>query len=168
MRIIATILVVIYAFTGNAMANQPVLDSEQKDWKVFTLKQGSDTVCYITSSPKNQAGNFRRRGEPYVLVTYQGNDLAEVSVSSGYPYKKGSFVKVTIDDKTSEDMFTSSQTPAIAWAKDREADTTLIAHMKKGLTLKAKGYSRIGTYSEDTYSLSGFTKAHDRMKALCQ
>ncbi len=40
--------------------------------------------------------------------------------------------------------------------------------MKRGSRMMVKGTSQLGTYSIDTYSLSGSTAAYNKMKGLCQ
>jgi len=144
------------------------LDSEHKYWSVFKMKQNGKNVCYITSTPKSEAGNYTRRGEPYLLVTYRGNGVSEVSASSGYPYKPDSDVKVTIDKKHKISLFTSSDTPKIAWANNAAEDKKLVQLMKKGNSIKVHAISKKNTYSKDTYSLFGFSKAFNRMKSACK
>jgi len=151
-----------------ALSNAQTLDSEHKYWSVFTMKQQGKKVCYITSTPKTEAGNYTRRGEPYILVTYRGNGVSEVSTSSGYPYKPGSDVKVTIDKKNKVSLFTSNDTPKIAWANSAKDDAKLVKLMKKGNSILVHATSKKNTYSKDTYSLFGFSKAYNRMKAACK
>ncbi len=144
------------------------LDSEFKDWAVFSLQQDGQKVCYMTSATTRESGNYKRRGKPYLLVTYRGREIAEVSVSSGYPYKTGSKVTLKVDGRTNFQLFTTDETPKIAWAKDSAEDASIIQRFIKGNRVTAKGYSKLGTYSLDTYSLLGFTKAYNRMKTLCK
>ena len=54
-----------------------------------------------------------------------------------------------------------------AWFKTDEYDATAIEKMKKGYKLVLRGTSKIGTYSIDTYSLSGFTDAYNKITGLC-
>ncbi len=166
MRILLPLLFFIAVSMPTSVLAQK-LDSEHKAWSVFSLKQSGEKICYITSSPSSKKGNYKKRSEPYLLVTYRGNGVAEVSVFAGYPYKNKSKVAVTIDKKKKFSLFTASETPKIAWAKDAAQDKKLIRAMKKGSTFLAKAKSKIGSYSQDTYSLSGFTKAYSRMQKLC-
>jgi invasion protein IalB len=136
------------------------LDSTHKDWSVFT-HQGS---CYLASAPTKQTGNYKSRGEPYVLVVFRAQDRDEINVSSGYPYRSGSTVEAKIDGKAHK-LFTKGEN---AWAYDAKQDNAMVAAMQKGSRLTIRGTSQRGTWSEDSYSLSGFTAAHKRMKALCK
>ncbi len=145
-----------------AVAQQ--LQMTSGDWRVFTYRQDGKNVCYIASVPVKKTGNYSKRDEPFALVTYRNATTDEVSVSSGYPYKGGSEATVMIDGKKFG-LFTKGER---GWAKDESADRSLIAAMTKGNSMKVKGTSPKGTFSEDGYSLKGFTAAHGKMKALCK
>lgn len=140
------------------------LDSTHGKWAVYTMTQGGKKVCYIASAPIREGGNWNNRGERYLLVTHRNKSVDEVSVSSGYPYKIKSEVELVIDGSKKYKMFTQGE---LAWAYDQKTDEKIINDMKKGANLTAKGYSRLGTYSIDTYSLMGITAAYNRMKQLC-
>lgn len=146
---------------SDARAQQ--LDSTHKNWKVFSAQQSTGTLCYIASEPTRQTGNYRSRGEPYVWIAARSHAVDEVSVSSGFPYKAKTEVKVTVGSKTHQ-LFAQGDT---AWAKDETTDKALIAAMKKGSSMTVQGTSERGTFAKDTYSLSGFSAAYNRMKALC-
>jgi invasion protein IalB len=165
MRIFLTFLVA--SFIPLSLQAQQ-LDNIYNDWSVFTLQQRGEKICYIASAPIRKSGNYRKRGEPYLLVTHRSKKVDEVSTSSGYPYAKNSKVKVLLDGTKNYALFTSAEVPEVAWARDTTQDKTIVDNMKKGSVLTVRGTSRIGTYSEDRYSLMGFTKAHQRMKALCK
>ena len=166
MRTLVGLLLVLFMSTGSASAQQ--VDNVYKDWTVFTLNQKGKKVCYIASSPTSKTGNYRRRGEPYLLVTHRDATTDEVSTSSGYPYKINSEVKVTVDGKHKFGFFTSNDIPKVAWTRNSTDDKALVEKMIKGVKLKVRGESRLNTYSLDSYSLLGFTSAYKRMKALCK
>lgn len=131
-----------------------------RDWSVFK----HDGSCYIGSAPIRQSGNYANRGQPYVLVVKRGNDMFEVNVSSGYPYKTGEDVIVTIGLKRFE-LFTQDDT---AWAYDEMKDRAMIDAMKAGNEMQVKGQSQKGTHSADSYSLIGFTAAFNFLKGQCK
>jgi len=145
-------------------ASAQKLENVYKDWNVFTMKQGGKKTCYIASAPTKKEGNYNKRGEPYILVTHRSSNVDEVSISSGYPYKRKSEVTVSVDKNSAIKLFTKDD---LAWAYNAKDDSKLVGQMKKGYKLQAKGTSQLGTYSVDTYSLSGFTAAYNRMKRLC-
>lgn len=165
MRFFPIIFLIVTIFPTISYAEK--VESNFDDWNVYSVMQDGEKICYLTSYPKKKTGNYKKRGNPYFLVTYRGNGISEVSVYSGYPYKSKSMVELDIDDKHKHELFTSQETPKMAWAKDAEEDKTIILEMKKGIKLQAKAYSRLNSYSLDSYSLRGFTKAFDKMKELC-
>ncbi len=150
------------ALAGTANAQEFI--STHGDWSVFTINSGGGKTCYIASAPVKNTGNFSKRGDPYAMITHRSADVDEVSVSSGYPYKDGSKVSVEIDGQKQE-FFTKGE---LAWAYDAKQDGDVVNAMKRGSRMMVKGTSQLGTYSIDTYSLSGSTAAYNKMKGLCQ
>lgn len=159
------ILVISLVLSGIANnANAQVKDKTFKNWTVYITKIQDKKVCYTVSFPISKSGNYKKRDEPYFMVTYLGNDIAEVSTSSGYKYKKGSKIELTMGNKKLL-MFATNE---LAWAKDSYADKDFISLMKKQNILRVRGHSIIGSYSVDKYSLNGFTASYNRMKKVCQ
>ncbi len=137
-----------------------------RDWGLFTYEDGDRELCFITSEPKQQDGNYERRGPPAVLVTRLPSepDLDEVSVQAGYTFEDGSDVQVVVDGEERFSLFTKGE---YAWTRGPEDDDALIAEMKAGLEMTVRGTSTLGTYSLDTYSLLGFTAAYNAMDRTC-
>jgi Invasion associated locus B (IalB) protein len=140
------------------------LHNTVRDWRVFSTMQGGAKMCYIASMPVEESGSYRSRGKPFMIVTHRSATLDEVSVSSGYPYREGKDVSVTIGKHT-HPLFAQGER---AWAKDSKTDMLMVDRMKEGSRLSVKGTSKLGTYSIDTYSLSGFSAAYSSMKSLCR
>lgn len=157
---IACLLVLLCAPSAFA---QQLLESSG-DWRIFSAPMDGRTVCYTASVPTAKAGNYSKRDEPFLMVTGRSAGTDEVSVSSGFGYKEASEVTLNVEGRAFA-LFTSGDR---AWAADTKQDNQLIAAMIKGSTLTARGTSPRGTFALDTYSLKGFTKAHQRMKALCR
>jgi invasion protein IalB len=137
------------------------------DWELYRITEGGQKVCFITSPIESEKGTFKNRGTPHILVSYRGS-AAEVSVSSGYPYKKDSFVDVQIDKGDKLDFFTSDKTPKTAWAKDAKSDADVIQKMRKGSKVVITGTSSRNTTSTDTYSLKGFSAAYNGLLNSCK
>ncbi len=167
LRFFLTIAAVLLA-SSSLPANAQEIKGEFKDWAVFTATESGNRVCYITSNPTKKTGNYRIRGDVYMLVTYRQLGTPEVSIDTGFPYKRSSEVAFVIDGIKTFKFFTSAQTPQMAWAKDEQMDRTVIEAMKRGGRVSTKGTSERGTYAQDTYSLKGFTAAYNKMVALCQ
>ena len=136
-----------------------------KDWSAHLFAEKKGKVCYMFSRPKKSEGNYTKRGDAYVQVTHRTSDKTrnEVSVTAGYPYKKGSEVAMIIDGKTFP-LFTADDT---AWGGDTNVDNALVTAMKAGSSMVVQGTSARGTRTTDTYSLSGFTAAHTAIDKAC-
>lgn len=158
MKKIISLVAILISTSISASASN--LDSTHSDWKVYTDGKG---ICYIASQPVKEDGNWKKRGQPYVLVNSKGQK-DEINVSSGYPYKKGPDVELKVDSK----LFSLFSQNENAWAKTSNADAAIVQWMKRGANLTVKGVSGRGTYSVDTYSLKGVTAAYKRMKELCK
>ncbi len=147
----------------------PEFLAEHKAWKAYSHVQNGEKVCYIYSEPIAKKGNYTRRGNPYVMVTrmvrrQDDGTIEEVSVTSGYPYKNGTNVRVRIDGKDYPFGLIHDEH---AWADDEADDKTLVRAMRKGAKMTVRGTSRKDTYSLDTYSLLGFTKARQAIGKAC-
>ena len=140
--------------------------AENSNWKSHSYVSDGSKVCYMHAKPAKSTGNWTLRGAPNVMVTRrQGSGTTEeVSVTSGYPYKEETPVRVTIDGRRYKfDLLHEEH----AWVTDESADATVVKAMIRGRELKVRGVSRKDTFSEDTYSLIGFTKIHDAIARAC-
>ena len=140
--------------------------AENANWKSHSYVSDGSKVCYMHAKPQKSTGNYKRRGAPNIMVTRrQGSRTTEeVSVTSGYPYPEGKAVRVTIDGRRFDFDLTHGEH---AWVSDEEADATVVKAMIRGRELKVRGVSLKNTYSEDSYSLIGFTKIHDAIVRAC-
>jgi hypothetical protein len=119
----------------------------------------------MASQPQKEEGDYTQRGEVYAMVTHrpaQGTQNV-VSFVIGYPFKEDSRVNVSIDGKGFT-LFTHKDT---AWAPDKETDRALVQAMRAGRTMIVKGVSARDTETTDTYSLLGFTAAHNTVNKAC-
>lgn len=140
--------------------------AENGAWKAYTYVENGSTVCYMYTEPAKEEGNYTRRGEPNVMVTRRkaSRTTEEVSVTSGYPYRKGEPVRVKIDGGAFEfDLIHEEH----AWASDAGADAKLVKAMIRGAKMTVRGVSQKGTYSLDSYSLMGFSKTRDAIVQTC-
>lgn len=135
-------------------------------WNVIRYVEGASSHCYIHAAPVKETGNYARRGDAYVLVIHGPGQGAsdQVSLSSGYPYKEGSEVEVTIGSLTFN-LFIRGEK---AWTRTPDDDRALIQAMIKEREMTVRGTSWKDTYSLDTYSLIGFTRAHQEIATGCE
>lgn len=164
-RLLAAVLVAGGLFAGQpASAQQPTFVGSFRDWNVYTATVDGRFNCYIASVPKQEEGSYQRRDPAALLVTrVRGSSNDEVSVRSGYPYGQNSTVALQIGNQR-WDLFTQGET---AWASTSDEDRAIIASMRAGSDLTARGTSQRNTYSLDTYSLLGFTAAYQEMVETC-
>ncbi len=135
-------------------------------WSAYTYKEGGKLTCYMYSQPTKKEGNYKKRGDPHIMVTRRrGSDVVEeVSVTSGYPYKEKTKIKLKIDGRNIQFGIVQDEH---AWADDAKEDKAVVKAMKRGSKLTVRGTSRKDTYSLDTYSLKGFTKTHKAIVKAC-
>ena len=162
-----SVLTLLFSFNiGNAVndATLPSLEAIYGEWKVFTIEQDGQMVCYATSTPKDLSGNHRDDRDPYVMVSIFGKVRQEISIASGYFYRPNSIVSVSIDG-IQERFIAESDT--LAWPEKHGTDKRIIKEMLSGFKLLVFAESSASTYSVDTYSLSGFKKAYNKIIELC-
>jgi len=151
--------------TANAAA--PKLLGTHKDWSALMLVQGGEKQCYMVSEPKAKSPKGVRRGKVYLMVTHwPAREITnEVSIVTGYPYKKGSEVKATIRKSKTFTLFTSEDR---AWANNAKEDQAMVKALKAGASVTATGTSVRDTVTKDTYSLRGFTAAYRAISKACK
>ena len=152
---------------GVPRAANPTPIDKFGDWVAQTYDDNGKMLCYATSAPKKQAGNFKSRGNPYIAVTHapQSGVRDQVSYIAGYEFKANSEVQLTVGGQS---FALSVLQKDRAWAKDAETDKALVGAMRKGNTLTIKGISARGTDITDTYSLMGFSKAYQAIGNACK
>ena len=156
MKIILKFLLVLYValpITLNAL--------EVGKWSF----KKADEYCYIGSlATETDLPSDKKRGDFYVLVYKNiGNSDTVVQIEAGYSYKVPSDIIISID-KGEYKFYTTEELPTAAWT---EKDSKVIFAMKKGLELKVTGQSSRGTITNDTYTLNGFTAAHNKLINDC-
>ncbi len=137
-----------------------------KVWSAMSFTEDDKTVCMIWSQPEKAEGEYKKRGEVFVFVTHRPSDreMNKVSFETGYTFKGSSEVRVTIDGKAYT-LYTDGST---AWSNNGEDDSRMVKAMRAGHTMIMEGTSSRGTKTRDTYSLGGFTAAHNAINKACK
>lgn len=150
---------------GPALAAEAKLLAAHGDWEAYVFSEKRGKVCYMASLPKKRDGGPKGRGETFVTVTHRPGEKSTdvVSVTAGYAYKKDSAAELDIDG-AAEKLFTAGDG---AWASDAKTDKALVGAMIRGRVMTVRGIPAKGAASADTYSLSGFTAAHDEIGKAC-
>ncbi|MBI4032055.1 MAG: hypothetical protein HY370_10300 [Proteobacteria bacterium] len=151
--------------TPQAMADEPRLIETSGDWSAYVFMEEGKKVCYMASQPKKAEGDYTRRGDIFALITHRpGESTKDVfSYITGYSYKPGSDVTVTIDSN----KFTLFSQDDTAWASDASTDGKISQSIRKGSKMVVKGMSSRGTQTTDTFSLKGSGSAHDAISKEC-
>ena len=162
------LLLTIGLFLGIAT---PVIAADKslgsfKVWSAMSFAEDDKTVCMMWSQPERAEGKYKKRGEIFVFVTHRpgDNELNKVSFETGYTFKGSSEVRVTIDGKAYT-LYTDGST---AWSYNSKDDSRMVKAMRAGRTMMMEGTSSRGTKTRDTYSLSGFTAAHNAINKACK
>jgi hypothetical protein len=156
----------ITAAAGPAAAQEFKQTGSFGSWETYSGAEKKAAVCYMGSEPRKAKGKYKRRGQTLVVITHRPAEKSVnvVNIQAGYTYLKDSPVQLTIDGAVYE-MFTDGGN---AWAADAKSDAALVRAMRAGSTLIVQGMSSRGTVTTDTYSLSGFSKAHNTMNRACK
>ncbi len=157
-------LLVLAAAPG-ALAAGPRQLGVFQAWSAHLIADGKQRTCYIYGVPGLSRGKYTRRGPTYLQVTHRTANKSrnEVSLAAGYGYKDGSEVTLDIDGRKFK-MFTQGDG---AWTRNAKQDAALVAAMRAGKSMILRGVSSRGTRTTDTYSLKGFTAAHNAIGKAC-
>ena len=154
----------VSAATTVSAADKPL--GTFKDWSAMSFTEDDHTVCMMWSQPEKAEGKYKKRGEIFVFVTHRPRDreMNKVSFETGYTFKDKSEVRVTIDGRAYT-LYTDGST---AWSQDTKDDARMVKAMRAGNKMVMEGTSSRGTNTRDTYSLSGFTAAHNAINKACK
>ena len=121
----------------------------------------------MAEQPKKSDGvtSKTHRGEVFALITNRPAEGSRnvFSYITGYGYKAGSDVTVTID-KQHFTLFTQDDT---AWAPDGVTDNKIADAIRKGTAMTVKGTSTHGTETVDHFLLAGASAAAKAINAAC-
>lgn len=135
------------------------------DWHAFRYTENGNPVCYMVSRPKSEEGDYTQRGDVYAMVTHRPaeGETNAFSVITGYTYREGSTVEVSIDGEETFSLYTGGEN---AWSYP-EDQSAMIAAMRAGVDMVVVGTSSRGTRTTDTYSLLGFTATKQAIDSAC-
>lgn len=151
---------------ASVAAEEDVTLGTFKAWTAMRYAESGKPACMMWSQPEKSEGKYTKRGEVFVFVTHGPDDrrFDRVSFETGYTFKKGSEVSVAIKD----DNFKLHTDGSTAWNLDQKEDARLVKAMRLGKTMVVQGRSSRDTLTRDTYSLLGFTAAHNAINRACK
>jgi hypothetical protein len=192
LNLIRSIVILSLLINFSGASDKPKLVSTFSNWSVHTWMEDGQKVCVIASNPVEKYGNYTRRSTPYVWVRHISKNIDEVSLTTGYTYKKNTVPELSTyklssglksvknqiienakngrcsaigeDNSYIFDVTENEQ----SWVKNVDHDEQIIKEIREGNYFIITGYSPKGTCSTDIYSAIGFTKAYNQMKDLCK
>lgn len=137
------------------------------DWYAFTQGEGKDKLCYMIAAPTLSLGEIEGRGGVGAMVTHQtgGKVRDQISVALGFEPHKTKYTKAKVDK--GGNVLMRLVDGDRAWIREASVDQQLVTKMKSGDNLIVTGMSSKGVATQDTYSLSGFTKAYEAINKAC-
>lgn len=161
-KLIIIIFIMSLAFNKTAIADDDSSESF-KNWHFYVDEKEDSKICYIYSVPQDSQGNYRERNNPYFLVKNIENSNPEITISSGFMYKKSSEVEISLKNKKFN-IFTFEN---LAWAYNMNQDLDIIKEIKKNNFLEIYAINKYGRYAKDSYSLEGFDLAYNKIVQFC-
>jgi hypothetical protein len=174
--------------TGEAA--KPALVATFGDWNVFVGEVGKGRICYTLAQPKSREPASLKRDPGYAFISdrpaegvrnevsfIMGFDIATApdaaeskpdakpaSKSAAKPKTSAAPAPVALVDQAAFEMLPKGGN---LWVKNAAKESALIAEMRKGAKLVIKASSLKGRQSIDTYSLTGFGQALERLQKEC-
>ncbi len=177
-------------------AGKPNLIASFGDWNVFVGQAGKGRICYTLAQPKAREPDSLKRDPGYAFISDRPAEGVrnEVSFIMGFDISGGTESDAKTDAKPAakpgaklakskaegksksipapvatvgEQSFDLLPKGGDLWVKNAARESALIAEMKKGVTLEVKAASIKGDESTDSYSLSGFSQAMERLQKEC-
>jgi Invasion associated locus B (IalB) protein len=138
-----------------ALAQAPKLIKQNSDWSAFSAVVDGGKTCYILSVPKEKQPSDKDHGDVFFMLAYHAGDGSSLQpqFKAGYEFKDNSKVTLTIDGKKYM-MFTRGDS---AWLENPAEESAVVESMRSGKTMSLSAFSRRGTQTSYTYSLSGVT-----------
>jgi invasion protein IalB len=156
---------------------KPSLVATFGDWNVFVGEVGKGRICYTLAQPKTREPASLTRDAGYAFISDRPSEGVrnEISFIMGFDISAGSksdaktktsaaTAPVALVDTASFDMLPKGGN---LWVKNAAKESALINEMRKGAKLVIKAASLRGHQSVDTYSLTGFGQAMERLQKEC-
>jgi invasion protein IalB len=149
-----------------AMAQTPMLISEERDWKAISADGQRGKTCYAISKPTKMEPSTLNHGEVFFFIsTRPGDKVAnEPSLQVGYNLKEGTPVVAEIDG-AKFNMFARADG---AWLQNAADEPKLVAALRTGRSLIVNGTSGRGNATKYTFSLAGVTAALEAVSKTCK
>ena len=159
------LIVAALILLANPAAADTKLVATFNSWSFYAHEEGQTPLCFAVGSPQSVEPAGARRDPAFFYISAWPRDgiRSEVSIKVGYPLRKGSEVTATIGS----DIFKLFASDERAYVNDPFDELKLIEAMKKGSTMVVQATSERGTATNDTYTLSGVSRAVQSLTTNC-
>ena len=140
------------------------------NWTAYSSGSGSSLTCFALSKPRASRPATAKRAAIYLMVSDWPSRKAKGEAQIVYGYQaseKGAAALGVGGDKFTFFMRNNGKEGS-AWLHQLGENEKLISAMQDGVSAVASGVSSKGTKTTDTYSLSGFKDALEKIHAVCQ
>lgn len=162
LRRIALIAAVLAAAgTAPALADDAKKLASVGNWEAYAYTEGGAKVCYAAA--RADKPREKDRAGTAIAVTHRPKSPSEVSLLASYGFKKDSDAEIQIGGMK-HTFFTKGSS---AWAKDAQADKSIVAAMAKGKEVLVKAQPAKGAAITDSISLKGFAEALAAIDKAC-
>lgn len=136
-------------------------------WEVFKATEDGHPICYMTATPSHSQGKYTKRGDVFIMITHRPylKSYFSVSIDAGYPIHRSHKMKLIINSKTHTFDLIQGDTAWFSQATTDKDVATAVAKSKGDII--AKGTSKRGTATTDTFSSNGTLSALRRMSRAC-
>ena len=159
MKHVASILAaaIVSCWAGASLAQSVRLIGEFRDWTAYSASEGTGSLCFIASQPKEVTPTPDGYTEAYLyLVNRPSEGLRnEFNLVAGYTFAPDSAATATIGGQSFA-LFTESDA---AWLLDASQGESLAGAIRAGATLTIEGTTARGIRVTQIFSLSGATAA---------
>lgn len=135
-------------------------------WAAYSNNSGKRLTCFVVSQPTVTLPKNVNRDPVFFMITHWPREKTyhQISIITGYPYKKGSVATVSIG----ADKFNLYTMKDGGWVEHHSTEIRMVRAMKTGAKMMVKGTSWKGTVTTDTYSLAGITAALGQLQKECK
>ena len=144
---------------------QEVAQARYKDWAVYTLDTGGDTICFATTQADDKAPKDVDHGDVHFYVSNwkSGVRRGQPSLRVGFELRPD----LAPTARVSRQSWTLYAAGNEAFALDAD-DPNIVSALRRGSELRVEAVSARGTAVTYHFSLSGSAAAIDRAAALCR
>jgi hypothetical protein len=165
LRAVSIASVLVVAVSSAATAQSVRLIGEYRDWSAYSAVEGTDTICFAMSKPREVVPTPDGLTDAYLYLTHRPaeNINHEFNLVAGFSFATDTTATVSVSGQ-SFDLFTENDA---AWLLDPAQNDDLAGAMRAGTALVIDATTDKGIKVQETFSLSGATAASRAIDGEC-